>query len=75
VQGQLQGDVPPSQVDAGAFNVSIGASGAGDSFFVGALDNVRVYGGALLTSDVVGDLNTPIRPRLVAAYSFDTVRM
>jgi hypothetical protein len=73
-------NIVPSQLqDATNKNVQIGGlsivplPSAAVQYYSGVVDNLRIYNLALNGSDVTGDMQTPIRPRLVAAYSFDAV--
>jgi len=56
--GVLSGSVPSAQVDSGA-TAAIGRR-EGGYFFIGKLDEVRVYGRALTASEIARDMNNPI---------------
>lgn len=57
--GTLSGTVPATQSNPASINVNIGRR-QGGFYFIGTLDDVRVYNRALSQAEIQTDMNTPV---------------
>jgi fibronectin type 3 domain-containing protein len=57
--GTLAGTVPTSQNNPASINVNIGRR-QGGYYFIGTIDDVRVYNRALSPAEIQADMNTPV---------------
>jgi chitodextrinase len=57
--GALIGGVPPSQSNPASINVNIGRR-QGGFYFIGTIDDVRMYNRALSQNEIVNDMNTAV---------------
>ena len=57
--GTLAGTVPATQNNPASINVNIGRR-QGGYYFIGTIDDVRVYDRALAQSEIQADMNTPV---------------
>lgn len=58
--GPLAGTVSPAQQNPTGTNVLLGQRSSGSYNFIGRLDNVRLYGRALSTTELQADMNSPL---------------
>ena len=57
--GTLAGTVPASQNNPSSINVNIGRR-QGGFYFIGTIDDVRIYNRALSQTEIQNDMNTPV---------------